>query len=98
MLRKGGMLLLVLAVLWGLWEGFKRLGEETGLRLGTFTVTDLTMPHLHEIVGQLFEPSRTNGPLLIEVLWDAALFTAREAAVGFALGALFGFAIAVVDD
>ena len=54
MLRKGGMLLAVLAVLWGLWEGFKWLGEETGLRLGAFTVTDLTMPHLHEIVGQLF--------------------------------------------
>jgi NitT/TauT family transport system permease protein len=90
------MLLVVLAVLWGLWEGFKRLGEETGLRLGTFTVTDLTMPHLHEIVGQLFEPSRTNGPLLIEVLWDAALFTAKEAAVGFLLGAAIGFAIGVV--
>ena len=54
------------------------------------------MPHLHEIVGQLFEPSRTNGPLLIEVLWDAALFTAKEAAIGFLLGAAIGFAIGVV--
>ena len=50
--------------------------------LGTFTVNDLTMPHLHDIVGQLFEPSRPNGPLLIEVLWEAALFTAKEAALG----------------
>jgi NitT/TauT family transport system permease protein len=95
-LRKSGMLLAVLAVLWGLWEGFKWLGETTGLKLGTFTVTDLTMPHIHDIIGQLFEPSRTNGPLLIEVLWHSALFTAKEAAVGLLLGAAIGFAIGVV--
>ena len=34
--------------------------------------------------------------MLIEVLWDAALFTAKEAAVGFALGASFGFALGVI--
>jgi NitT/TauT family transport system permease protein len=96
MVRKGGMLLAVLVVLWGLWEGFKWLGEATGLRLGTFTVTDLTLPHVHDIVGQLFEPSRRNGPLLIEVLWDAALFTAKEAAVGLLLGASIGFVLAVL--
>ena len=96
MLRRGGSFIAVLAALWGLWEAFKWLGEATELRLGTFTVTDLTMPHLHDIVGQLFEPSRRNGPLLIEVLWDSALFTAKEAAVGFALGAAIGFAIGVV--
>ena len=54
------------------------------------------MPHTWDIVGQLFEPSRRNGPLLIEVLWDSALFTAKEAVVGFALGATGGFLIAVV--
>jgi NitT/TauT family transport system permease protein len=53
------------------------------------------MPHIHEMVGQLFEPSRRNGPLLIDVLLDAALFTAKEAAAGFLLGAVVGFAIAV---
>ena len=30
-----------------------------------------TMPHMHDIVGQLFEPSPPNGPLLIDVLLDA---------------------------
>jgi len=53
------------------------------------------MPHIHDMIGQLFEPSRRNGPLLIEVLGKAALFTAKEAAVGFALGAGVGFLIAV---
>jgi NitT/TauT family transport system permease protein len=95
-LRKIGMHVAVLAGLWGLWEGFRWFGETTELRLGEFRVTELTMPHLHDIVAQLFEPSRTNGPLLIEVLWDSALFTAKEAAVGLALGASIGFAIGVV--
>jgi len=54
------------------------------------------MPHVYDMVGQLFEPSRRNGPLLIDVLLDAAAFTAKEAAAGFLLGAAVGFAIAVV--
>jgi NitT/TauT family transport system permease protein len=91
-----GLFLAVLVALWGLWEGFRWLGESTGLRLGRFEANDRTMPHIHDIIGQLFEPSRRNGPMLIEILWDAALFTAKEAAFGFALGALFGFALGVV--
>src|SRR5512134_3096226 len=95
-LAQVGMMAIVLATLYALWEGFKWFGERTGLTIGAFEVNDRTLPHLHDIVGQLFEPSRRNGPLLIEVLWDAALFTAKEAAVGFVLGAAIGFAIAVV--
>jgi NitT/TauT family transport system permease protein len=86
----------VLAALWGLWEAFKWVGETTELKLGNFQVNDRTLPHVHDIVQTLFEPSRRNGPLLIDVLVDSALFTAKEAALGFALGATFGFAIAVV--
>ena len=95
-LQRLGLTALVLVVLYALWEGFKWLGETTAFRLGTFEVNDRTLPHVHDIVGQLFEPSRRNGPLLIEVLWDATLFTAKEAAVGFLLGAVFGFAIGAV--
>jgi NitT/TauT family transport system permease protein len=95
-LKRVGMLTLVLAALCGLWEAFKWFGESTGLKLGAFVVNDRTLPHLHDIVGQLFEPSRRNGPMLIEVLWDAALFTAKEAAVGFALGASIGFLLGVL--
>jgi NitT/TauT family transport system permease protein len=94
--RRTGVFLLVLAGLWALWEGFKWFGERTELKLGTFMVNDITFPHLHDIVGQLFEPSRRNGPLLIEVLWDAALFTAREAVAGFLLGAAIGLLIGIV--
>jgi NitT/TauT family transport system permease protein len=95
-LKRVGMLAAVLAVLWALWEAFKWVGETTELKLGTFVVNDRTLPHVHDIVGQLFEPSRRNGPLLIEVLWESALFTAKEAAVGFVMGASIGFALGVV--
>jgi NitT/TauT family transport system permease protein len=96
LLQRVALTIAVAAGLWGFWEAFKWFGETTGLKLGQFTVNDRTLPHLHDIVGQLFEPSRRNGPLLIEVLWDAALFTAKEAAVGFFLGASIGFTIAVI--
>jgi NitT/TauT family transport system permease protein len=91
-----GLFLGVLAFLWASWEGFRFVAESTGLRIGQFEANDRTMPHIHDIVAQLFEPSRRNGPLLIDVLWDAALFTAKEAAVGFLLGALFGFGLGVL--
>jgi NitT/TauT family transport system permease protein len=91
-----GLFLIVLGGLWALWEAFKWFGEATEIRLGSFEVNDRTLPHVHDIVNTLFEPSRRNGPMLIEVLSNAALFTAKEAAVGFVLGAAFGFAIAVV--
>lgn len=90
------MLAGVLAALCLLWEVFKWFGETTGLKIGAFEVNDRTLPHIYDIVGQLFEPSRRNGPMLIEVLWDAALFTAKEAAVGFALGASIGFVLGVL--
>jgi NitT/TauT family transport system permease protein len=96
MLQRAALLVAVAVGLWAFWEAFKWFGETTAFRLGAFEVNDRTFPHLHDIVGQLFEPSRRNGPLLIEVLWDAALFTAKEAAVGFFMGATFGFLIAVV--
>jgi NitT/TauT family transport system permease protein len=96
MLQRAALFVAVAVGLWAFWEAFKWFGETTAFRLGAFEVNDRTFPHLHDIVGQLFEPSRRNGPLLIEVLWDAALFTAKEAAVGFFMGATFGFVLAVI--
>src|SRR5919197_1227564 len=85
--RRAVLLLVVLAALWGLWEGWRGLGVHYGITW-PFPVNDVTMPHLHSIVAELFEPSRLNGPLLITVLWHAYLLTAKEAAAGFALGAV----------
>jgi NitT/TauT family transport system permease protein len=96
--REAGRALLFLAVLaslWGLWEAYRWIGIKAGITW-PFAVNDTTMPHLHSIVAQLFEPSRANGPMLIHVLFDSAVFTAKEAATGFALGAVVGFALAIV--
>jgi len=90
-----GALMLVLLVLWGLWEGYRRLWMETGWTR-PFVVNGTTMPHLHDIVGALFERTREGGPLLIDFLFHSALFTAKEAAVGFALGATIGFLLGAV--
>jgi len=95
MLRRAIVFVAVLAGLVALWEGFKAAAEAVDLTW-PFVVDDRTLPHVHDIVGALFEPSRTNGPLLIDVLGEQALFTAKEAAVGFTLGASVGFVIAVV--
>ena len=93
--RSLGLSFVVLAVLCVAWEVYRWIGEQLELTW-PFEINERTMPHTWDMVGQLFEPAQRNGPLLIEVLFDAALFTAREALVGFALGAVIGFAIGVV--
>jgi NitT/TauT family transport system permease protein len=87
------MLPVVLGVLWGLWEGYRALWIWTAWTK-PFAVDNTTMPHIHSIVGQLFEP--INGTLLITILWHKALFTGKEALLGFAMGAVVGFALAVL--
>src|SRR5579884_75787 len=94
-LRRAALLPVVLAVLWGLWEGWHWVGTRFRLTW-PFTVDDTTMPHLHVILHALFQPAQVNGPWLIDILWHAALFTAKESAVGFGLGTVVGFALAVV--
>lgn len=84
------VLALVLAGLWALWEGYRKLWEATGWTR-PFPVDSTTMPHLHDIARALFEPLREGEPLLARYLLDAALFTAQEAVTGFAIGATFGF-------
>ncbi len=91
------LFLLVLATLWGLWEGYRWLWEHEGWKR-PFIVDDSTMPHIHDIFGALADKASPGGvgPLLITVLAKAALFTAKEAALGFAIGAIVGFALGVV--
>ena len=59
-----------------------------------FVVDDLTMPHLHAIVAQLF--TRRDEAPLIDYLFHHALFTAKEAFVGFLVGASIGFLLGVI--
>src|SRR3954451_14278164 len=91
---RAGTVVLVLAVLYGFWELYRWVWIQTGWT-HPFPVNDVTMPHLHTIFQALGEPSRVQGPLLISVLLKAALFTAKEAAIGFLLGATIGFLLAI---
>ena len=59
-----GTLALVLLAFWGLWEGYRWLWMETGWTR-PFVVDGTTLPHLHDIVGALFESPQEGGPLLI---------------------------------
>jgi len=95
LLRRAALLLVVLAVLWGIWEGWHWIGTRFALTW-PFTVDDVTMPHLHRIVQALFQPAQVNGPWLLTILWHASLFTAKESLMGLAIGGIVGFAIAVV--
>lgn len=88
--------LAVLAALVGLWELYRWVWIKTGWTK-PFVVDDTSMPHIRDIVRALFEhPTSGFGDILIVQLLRAALFTAKEAVVGFALGASVGFAIGVV--
>jgi NitT/TauT family transport system permease protein len=89
-----GLFVVVLAVLWGLWEGFRWLWIRESWTW-PFAVSDITMPHLHLILAQLFKSPTAGGPLLITILWHSALFTAKEALAGFAIGASIGFLLGV---
>ena len=95
--RRVAMLVLVLAFLWGLWEGYRRLWIREGWTW-PFVVDSTTMPHIHDILRQLFRKptSGVGGDILLVQLLHAAWFTAKEALVGFALGASFGFLLGVV--
>jgi NitT/TauT family transport system permease protein len=84
------LLLVVAALLYGLWEGYRALGIHFGWT-HPFPVDGTTMPHIHDMIRALFVHPNTQEPLLIVTLLKAALFTAREAGLGFAMGATGGF-------
>ena len=62
----------VLAVLYGLWEGFRWLGIHYHWQ-HPFPVDDTSMPHIHTIVKALFEqPTAGVGDVLIVQLFSSA--------------------------
>jgi NitT/TauT family transport system permease protein len=86
---------LVLVGLLCLWELYRWLWVSAGWTW-PFPVNDTSMPHVWTIVKAFGQPAQINQPALITILLHKALFTAKEAAAGFALGAVIGFAIGVV--
>jgi NitT/TauT family transport system permease protein len=94
-LGRAGLVALVLAALVGVWELYHWIWASTGWTW-PFVVNDTSMPHVWTIFKAFGQPAQINQPPLIHLLLHKALFTAKEAAAGFALGAVIGFAIGVV--
>ena len=85
----------VLAALVGLYELYRWIWSSAGWTY-PFLVDDTSMPHVWVILHALWQPAQVNQPALGTILFHKSLFTAKEAAAGFALGAVIGFAIGVV--
>ncbi len=94
-LRRVGLVVAGIAVFWALWEGYRWFGETVGITW-PFTVDATNMPHIHDMLHALTEPLQPGGPPLIQLEWHWALFTAKEAFLGFVIGGLVGFGLAVL--
>jgi NitT/TauT family transport system permease protein len=101
-IRQGLSLLLLLLLIVLIWEGAKWVGGDPwrpddnpwGIThnppMRWKITSDLNLPHTWQIVEAFERPSRRNGPPLGAVLVSAALYTFREALVGFLFGSLLG--------
>jgi NitT/TauT family transport system permease protein len=93
--RRSAAVVAVLVTLATLYELYRWIWSSAGWT-HPFVVDDTSMPHIWVILHALWQPAQVNQPALGTVLFHKSLFTAKEAAVGFALGATIGFAIGIV--
>lgn len=104
MLRTAVTMAVAVVVLVALWEGYKWVGDQTG---GTWpgttvdlpvTSNDITMPHVADIAGELFDDIRDGRQTMPMTLYLAkkAAVTFLEATIGFTLGVVVGMGLAVL--
>jgi NitT/TauT family transport system permease protein len=92
---RAAVVAVVLVAMVGLWELYHWIWTSTGWTW-PFVVNDTSMPHVWTIFKAFGQPAQINQPALITVLLHKTLFTAKEAAAGFAVGSVIGFAIGAV--
>ncbi|MGD2060968.1 MAG: ABC transporter permease [Acidimicrobiia bacterium] len=85
-----GVVLTLVAV----WELYKLIWSAFGW-INPVRPDDVVMPHVWDMVIELFRPVRRGGNLLILDLSVRALWTLREAILGFLIGGALGFGIGV---
>lgn len=83
------------------WEGYKALAPDTGVVIGDTTVlprsTDTAMPHVWDMVSRLSDPViGIGGDSMWQTVLDGGLFTLKIAALGWIIGVVVGFALALV--
>jgi NitT/TauT family transport system permease protein len=89
--RAAGVVAVVL-VLVGLWELYRWIWSSAGWTW-PFVVDSTSMPHVWTILKAFGQPAQVNQPSLGNILFHKSLFTMKEAAVGFGIGAVVGFAL-----
>ena len=103
-LRVAMTVLAAVVLLFGMWEGYKWIGQQTGdywpgtsIELPAST-DDLTMPHAMDLADELFNEGRDGRarlPLFLFLL-KKGWFTLQEAAIGFTLGLTVGLSLAIL--
>ena len=103
-MRTAVTMAVAVVVLVALWEGYKWVGDQTG---GTWpgttvdlpvTSNEITMPHVGDIAGELFDDIRAGRQTMPMTLYLAkkAAVTFLEATIGFTLGVVVGMGLAVL--
>jgi NitT/TauT family transport system permease protein len=94
-MRRVALVVAGIAIFWALWEAYRWIGESLGITW-PFPVNQTNMPHIHDMLHAFTQPLQPGGPPLIQLEWHWALFTMKEALLGFVLGGLIGFGLAVL--
>ena len=102
-LRRSGIFVAFAAFVFLAWEGVKLIGGDPWRGEGwtwqppleIWFASDLLLPHTWDVVGALSAPvQRGSDASLAQFLVGAALYTWREAAIGFVVGAIIGIGLA----
>jgi NitT/TauT family transport system permease protein len=97
--RRGAMLLLALVGLAALWELYKLVIPEAGVRLGDSLILprsdDASMPHLSQIVDVFGKQEVAGGKTVLSSVASSVWYSLRLAAAGFAVGVTVGFLLAL---
>ncbi len=94
-LRRAALVGAVVVALVGFWELYRWVWSSAGWTW-PFAADDTSMPHVWTIAKAFGQPAQVNQPALITILLHKMLFTAKEAAAGFGIGAVVGFVLGVV--
>ena len=101
MIRKFLLFVLALVLVACVWELYKLVGPDNGGEILGWSIiprtNDIAMPHVWDMGSRLFEDeSRTSDRPIWLVVLEAAWYSFRLAAAGFAIGSVVGIALATV--
>jgi NitT/TauT family transport system permease protein len=96
-MRSALWFLAITAALVTAWELYKVVWKQLDLTVPV-RPDNVTMPHVWDMILELFEPARRGGEMLLWILLKSSFWTLREAIVGFVIGGTVGFGLGVVFE